>query len=85
MTSQFPDMTSWSIFLKIYFVSLLKFSFWSKFHVINITGSEIMTIFFHKGLTRSLAIGNTEFCQISGDWGNLGIPNLAVMSLIKCY
>ena len=27
----------------------------------------------------------SEFCPISGDWGELWIPNLALMSLIKCY
>ena len=27
----------------------------------------------------------SEFCPISGDWGELGIPNLARMSLIKWY
>ena len=26
-----------------------------------------------------------EFCLISGDWGKLGTPNLAGMSLTKCY
>ena len=26
-----------------------------------------------------------EFCLISGDWGKLGIPNLAQTSPIKCY
>ena len=26
-----------------------------------------------------------EFCPISEDWGKLAIPNLARMSLIKCY
>ena len=32
-------------------------------------------------------IGNSpsEFCPIPGDWGELGTPNLAHMSLIKCY
>ena len=25
-----------------------------------------------------------EFCPISGDWGELRIPNLAQMSLINC-
>ena len=25
------------------------------------------------------------FCQISGDWGESGIPNLAQISLIKSY
>ena len=45
-----------------YFVSLVKFSDWSKFHVNVITGSGIigiMTIFFYKSLTRNLGIGNT--------------------------
>ena len=27
----------------------------------------------------------SEFCSISGDWGELVIPNFARMSLIKCY
>ena len=25
------------------------------------------------------------FCLMSGHWGKLGIPNLALMYLIKCY
>ena len=28
---------------------------------------------------------SSEFCPISGDWGKLQIPNLAWMSLMKCY
>ena len=32
-----------------------------------------------------LEIPPSEFFPISGDWGRLGIPNLARMSLIKCY
>ena len=27
----------------------------------------------------------SKFCPISGDWGNLEIPNLAQMSLLTCY
>ena len=30
-------------------------------------------------------ISPSEFYPISGDWSELGIPNLAWMSLIKCY
>ena len=30
-------------------------------------------------------IPSSEFCQISGDWGESGIPYLAWMFLIKCY
>ena len=84
MTSQFSDMKSSSIFWRC-FVSLVKFSYWSKFHVSIITGSGIMTIFFYKGLTRNPEIPPSEFCPISGDWGELWIPNLAQMSLIECY
>ena len=41
-----------------FFVSLVKFSYWSKFHVSIITGSGIMTVFFYKGLTRNPEIRN---------------------------
>ena len=27
----------------------------------------------------------SEFCPVSGDWGELGVPNLAEMFLIKSY
>ena len=75
------------VFVKFFwrcFVSLVKFSCWSKFHVnINInTGSGVMIISFYKGLTRNPAIRNTP---PSGDRGKQGIPNLAWTPLIKCY
>ena len=60
-------------------VSLVKFSYWSKIHVNIITGSRVMTIFLYKGLTRNPETGNIPF------WDTLGIPNLAWMSLMKCY
>ena len=46
-----------------------------------------MTISCYKGLTRNPEIGNTpsEFYPISRHWGELGIPDLAQTSLIKCY
>ena len=46
-----------------------------------------MISFIYKGLTKNLEIRNTlsEFCPISRDCGELGIPNLAQMSLIKSY
>ena len=50
------------------FVSLVKFSYWSKFHVNIITGSEIMTIFFYKGLTRNPEIGNTPVWVLPNIW-----------------
>ena len=30
-------------------------------------------------------IPTSEFFPISGDWGKLGTPNLAAMSLLKCW
>ena len=40
------------------FVSLVKFSYWSKFHVNIITDSGVMTIYFCKGMTRNPEIRN---------------------------
>ena len=34
---------------------------------------------------RKSEITPSEFCQISGDWGKLGILNVARMLLMKCY
>ena len=69
------------------FFSLVKFSCWSKFHVNIIVGSGVMTISFYKGLTRNSENGNTpsDFCPLSGDWDELGLPNLTRTPLIKCY
>ena len=69
------------------FISLVKFSDWSKFHINIIAGSGIMTIFFYKGCPeiRQSEISQSEFCPISGDCSKLWIPNLAGMSLIECY
>ena len=50
------------------FVFLVKFSYWSKFHVNIITGSGIMTIFFYKGLTRNQEIGNTLVSVLPNIW-----------------
>ena len=65
------------------FVPLVKFSYWSKFHVNIIALSGFMTIFFIRDWPeiRKSEISPSEFYLISGDWGELGIPNLAR----KCY
>ena len=39
--------------------SLVRCSYWFKFHVNIITGSKVMTIFVYKGLTRNSEIVNT--------------------------
>ena len=68
-------------------VSLVNFSYWSKFHVNIITGSGITSIFFHKGLTRNPEIGNSPVWVLRNaeDWGVLGIPNLEQIFLMKYY
>ena len=46
-------------FFGLFFWTLVKFSYWSKFHVNIITGSAIMKILLYKGLIRNVEIGNT--------------------------
>ena len=46
-------------FFDVCFVSLVNFSYWSKFHFNIVTGSRIMTICFYKRLTRNPEIANT--------------------------
>ena len=50
------------------FVSLVKFSYWSKFHVNIITGSGVMTISFYKGLNRNPEIGNIPIWVLLNIW-----------------
>ena len=91
VTSQFADMTSPSIFLC--FVSLLKFSYWSKFHVNIIAGSGVMTIFFYKGLSRNPEIGNTPIRVLSNIWRlglvrntkfDTNVSNQMLLNAAKC-
>ena len=63
------------------FVSLMRFSYWSRFHV-NIIASSFIRDWPE---IRKSQIPPSEFCTISGDWGKLRIPNLPRMSPIKCY
>ena len=61
-----------------YFIVLMKFSYWFKFHVNIITGSGVMTVFFYKGLTRNLEIGNTPV------WVLPNIQRLGQVGDTKC-
>ena len=63
----FPTWRQITIFWR-WFVSLVKFSYWSKFHVNIITSSGFMTIFFHKGLTRNPEIGNAPVWVLPNIW-----------------
>ena len=68
MTWQFVKMT---FIVNLFWrccVSLIKFSYWSKFHVNIITGSRVMTIFLYKGLTRNPEIGNTPVWVLPNTW-----------------
>ena len=69
------------------FVFLVKFSYWSKFHVNIITVLELWQFSFIRDWPeiRESEIPPSEFCPIPGDWDKLWIPNLAQMSLIECY
>ena len=75
------------------FVSLVKFSYWSKFHVNIITGSGVMTIFFYKWLTRNPEIGNTPVWVLPNIWRlgwvrdtNFGtnVSNKMLLNAAKC-
>ena len=60
-----------------------KFSYWS----ISPLGLELWEFSFIRDWPeiRKSEIPPSKFWPISGDWGKLGIPNLARISLIKCY
>ena len=55
------------------FVSLVNFSYWSKFHINIIASSKVMRIFFYKGLTRNPEIryNPSKFCLIFENWGGV--------------
>ena len=69
------------------FVSLAKFRYWSKFHVIIITGSEVITIGIYKGLSRNPKIGNVLVSVFPKIWKLRQVrdKNLARIFLMKCY
>ena len=63
----FPKWRHRQIFWRC-FVSFVKFNYWPMFNVNIITGSGVMTIFFYKGLTRNLEIGNTPVWVLPNIW-----------------
>ena len=87
MTSQISDMTSSS---KCFDVGL--FLLWSLvirtgFMSISLLVLELWQFFFIRDWPeiRKSQIPPSEFCTMFRDWGKLKIPNLARMSLTKCY
>ena len=66
MTSQFSDMTSTSKFFDVVLFVLSSLVTGRSFNII--TGSGIMTIFYHKGLTRNPEIENTPVWALPNIW-----------------
>ena len=87
ITSQIAYITSSSSFFCRFCVSLVTFSYWTRFHVNIITSFGVMTIYVFKRLTRirKSKTPPSKFCPISGDLGKLEIPNLTRLILIKSY
>ena len=54
------------------FVSLVKFSYWSRFHAKFIIGPGLMTIFFYQGLTRFREMRNTSSILVLTNISRLG-------------
>ena len=80
---------SWSCF-----VSLVKFSYWSKFYINIITGSGVIAIFFYKGLTRNREIGNTAVWVLPNIWRlarvrdskfGTDVSNKMLLNAAKCH
>ena len=87
MTSHFPNMMPSSNFFWRCFVFLVEFSYLSKFHVNMIMVQELWQFVFIRDWPKiqKLEISPSEFCPISGDWGEKRIPNLSRTSLIRSY
>ena len=69
---KFNDVMIWHDVIVTFFwrcfISLVKFSYWSKFHVNIITSSGVMAILFYEGLPRNLEIGNTPVWVLPNIW-----------------
>ena len=87
MTSQFSDMTSTSNFFDVVLFLLSSLVTGPSFMSISSLVLELWQFSFIRDWPeiRKSEIPPSEFCPISGDWGELWIPDLARMSLIECY
>ena len=86
MSSQFADMTSSSSFFDVLFF-LSSLATGPSFMSISSLVLELWQFFFIRDWPeiRKSDITPSEFCPMSGDRGESGIPNLARMLLTKCY
>ena len=69
------------------FVSLVRFSYLSKFMSISSVAVGLWQFPFVRDWPeiRKSVIPRLSFCPITEDWDELGIPPVARMSLIKCF
>ena len=87
MTSQFFEMTSSSNFFDVVLLVLSSLVTGQSFMSISLLVLELWPFPFIRDWPeiRKSEICPSEFCPISRNWSELGIPNLARASLIKCY
>ena len=80
-------MTSTSYFFNVVFFLLSSLVTGPSFMSVSSLVLELWQFLFIRDWPeiRKSEIPPSEFCPISGDWGELWIPNLARMSLIECY
>ena len=87
MTSQFCDMTSKSSFFDVVLFLLSGLVAGWSFMSISSRVLELWQFSFIRDWLKikKSQIPMPELCALSGDWGELWVPNLAWMSLIECY
>ena len=87
MTSQFTDKTSQSTFLDVAVFLLSSLVSGPSFMSVSVLVLELWQFLFIRDSIeiRKSEISPSGFFPMSGDWGKLGIPNLAGMFLMKSY
>ena len=87
MTSQFADMASSSSFFEVAMFFLYSLITGPSSMSVSSLVLELWQFSFIRDWSeiRKPDITPSDFCPVSGDKGDLGIPNLARMSRMKCY
>ena len=87
MTSLFADMDSSSKFFDLILLLFLSLVTGPSFMSISSLVLELWQFTFIRDWPEiwKSEIPPSELCPISGDWGQLGIPNIAQISLMNCY
>ena len=87
MSSQFADITSSLNFFDVVLFLMSSLVTGRSFATISSLVLDLWQFSFIKDWPEFWKSEKTpsEFCPIFGDWGELGIPNSARRSLMKCY